>query len=353
MRPLFAIAALVPVLAAVSSGAQTAASISGHVADSSGQPIVHAHVVVTPAVKGGDGFTGSDGSFVLKVIAGQAAAVVHVTASGFRALDVPVGTQSRLVVTLTPAGPEETVTVSAYGAPLSAGDTPASTLIISRDSLNQTTGQALDDKLRQVAGFELFRRTSSLVSNPTSQGLSLRGLGSTAASRTLVLSDEDPLNDPYGGWIHWDEIPELAVQSVTIVRGGASDLYGSSAIGGVLDLTPVRPASNTLQLLSSYGSLNTFDEAALASGRLGKWSGLATGGLVRTDGYTLVAPQSRGAVDIPSNVDMQNGRVEVDKDFSESGSIFLRGNLLNEARSNGTPLTTNGTRLWRMESGAD
>jgi outer membrane cobalamin receptor len=130
----------------------------------------------------------------------------------------------------------------------------------------------------------------------------LRGLGSTAASRTLVLSDEDPLNDPYGGWIHWDEIPELAIQSITIVRGGASDLYGSSAIGGVVDVTAARPSGDTFALNTSYGSLHTLDEAALASVHRGPWSALATGGVLDTDGYTLVAPAVRGLVDVRSNL---------------------------------------------------
>src|SRR4051794_41877771 len=89
-----------------------------------------------------------------------------------------------------------------------------------------------------VCSSDLFRRSSSLVANPTSQGLSLRGLGSTAASRTLVLANEIPLNDAFGGWIYWDEMPELSVRDVTVVRGGASDLYGSSAIGGVIEIQP-------------------------------------------------------------------------------------------------------------------
>jgi outer membrane receptor protein involved in Fe transport len=321
--------------------------VTGQVTDTSGQPIVHARV--SAGAKAGAAFTDTSGRFVSSCPAGS---VMHITADGFHAIDVPV-TSPSLAVSLTPAGPEETVVVSAYGAPLIAADTPASTLVLSGENLSQTAGQALDDKLRQVAGFELFRRTSSLISNPTSQGISLRGLGSTAASRTLILSDEDPLNDPYGGWIHWDEIPELAVQSVTVVRGGASDLYGSSAIGGVIDLGTAKPAANTLELLSSYGSLNTFDDALLATGHRAKWSGLATGGVLITDGYTLIAPDLRGPVDIPSNVHAQNGRVEIDRSFLATGSAFVRVNLLNESRSNGTPLTPNATRLWRIESGAD
>jgi outer membrane receptor protein involved in Fe transport len=57
-------------------------------------------------------------------------------------------------------------------------------------------------------------------------------------------------------------------------------------------------------------------------------------------------------VDINSNVHAQNGRVLGERDWSE-GRAFLLGNVLNEARSNGTPLTSNGTRLWRYETGLD
>ena len=87
---------------------------------------------------------------------------------------------------------------------------------------------------------ELFRRSPSLVANPTSQGVSLRGLGSTSASRTLVTEDDVPLNDPLGGWIHWQEQPELAIhehragarrreRSVWIERNRRRDQRGSGA----------------------------------------------------------------------------------------------------------------------------
>ena len=104
--------------------------------------------------------------------------------------------------------------------------------------------------MREVPGVELFRRSSSLVANPTSAGISLRGLGSTSASRTLVTEDDVPQNDPLGGWIHWEEPPELATQNIEVVRGGASDLYGSSAIGGLISIMPVRPTSNQAELTS-------------------------------------------------------------------------------------------------------
>jgi outer membrane receptor protein involved in Fe transport len=243
--------------------------------------------------------------------------------------------------------------VTAYRAPLAQQASPASTRVLSAEELTEASSPVLDNKLRLVPGVELFRRSSSLVANPTSQGLSLRGLGSTAASRTLVVAEDVPLNDPYGGWIHWNELPELSLNSVEVVRGGASDLYGSSAIGGVVNMMLERPELNSVRFTSSYGGENTSDNSVLASTVRGRWSGLASGGILRTDGYTLIAPAARGPVDVPSNVHFQNGLLEVERKLPASGRLFLRGSALNEARSNGTPLQTNATRLWRYSLGGD
>jgi outer membrane receptor protein involved in Fe transport len=223
--------------------------------------------------------------------------------------------------------------------------------------LQQAATPALDGKLREVPGFQLFRRSSSLVANPTTEGISLRGLGSTAASRSLVVFDDVPLNDPYGGWVHWEELPELTVRSVEVVRGGASDLYGSSAIGGVISVVPVRPQAAGLQVITSGGSESTLDDGALATGQRGAWSGMASGGLLATDGYTLVAPALRGPIDQPSNVHAQNGLAEGERALPESGGtagrIFARSNVLTEIRHNGTADQWNATRLWRGAAGAD
>ena len=94
----------------------------------------------------------------------------------------------------------------------------------------------LDDALKMVPGFTLFRRTSSRVSNPTAQGVTLRGLGGTGASRSLVLTDGVPLNDAFGGWVYWDKVPQVAIDRVEVLRGSGSDLYGADAVGGVVQI---------------------------------------------------------------------------------------------------------------------
>src|ERR1051326_4641075 len=65
-------------------------------------------------------------------------------------------------------------------------EAPASIVEIGRPQLQQLPGENLDDRLRYVPGFSMFRRSSSLAANPTTQGISLRGLGSSAASRTQI-----------------------------------------------------------------------------------------------------------------------------------------------------------------------
>ena len=131
---------------------------------------------------------------------------VTVSAPGFASQSLTL--TAPVTVRLQPSSSAEEITVTAYRAPLGDLESPATTRVLSQQALATTAGITLDDQLRQLPGVELFRRSPSLVANPTSQGISLRGLGSTSASRTLVTEDDVPLNDPLGGWIHWQEQPD-------------------------------------------------------------------------------------------------------------------------------------------------
>ncbi len=341
-----------PRQSAAAAAGQTSAQLPGQIPDQvldpAGSPISGARIL-DPSGK----LLGlTDNSGRLAVPCGSPCPTslpVTVQATGFattRAL-----WQSTSPVTLRLSN-QDAVTVTAYRTPLGSLESPVSTRLLSATDLQQVAPITLDGQLRQVAGVETFRRSSSLVANPSSQGLSLRGLGSTSASRTLVTQDDVPLNDAFGGWIHWQELPELSIRSLELVRGGASDLYGSSAIGGVVNVLPLRPTSNLFQLHSSFGSLNTYDDSMLFSGHRGHWGALATGGTLGTDGFIQTTPASRGSVDINSNVHSQNGLFLLDR---SQGSLrtFARFSGFNEARSNGTPLQTNGTRLWRYSLGSD
>ncbi len=86
-------------------------------------------------------------------------------------------------------------------------DVAANVTVYTKEDIEKSAAQTVDDFLRQLPGFSLFRRSSSLVAHPTTQGVSRRGIGPSGVSRTLVLLDGVPLNDPFGGWVYWSKVP--------------------------------------------------------------------------------------------------------------------------------------------------
>ena len=325
--------------------AQTQVSLTLTVDDPSGAPIAGA-TVQKPA---GHllGRTNAEGRLTFTC---ELPCRIRVDAEGFTGSFFEL--TSSTTVHLEHLSVSEKVTVTAYRTPLGELQSPVTTRSLDTTALSTTAAVTLDDQVRQLPGVEMFRRSSSLVANPTSQGISVRGLGSTSASRTLVTQDDVPLNDPIGGWIHWEEQPELAIQSAELVRGGASDLYGSSAIGGVLNMITARPTTDSIELRSSYGGEGTYDSSALAETKRGPWGLLAAGGALGTDGFIQESPAQRGPIDSASNVHSQNGILVADHTRGPL-RLFMRGSGLNEARANGTPFQANGTRLWRYATGAD
>ena len=334
-------------LAALPLAAQGTAAKEVCVRDGAGLPVLGA------AVQAGGGarlLTDASGCVAVPLSRSFTGPItLRITRRGFAPdlRQIAAGSGAVETVVLRPAAVDEQVEVIDARAPLEGDAATTDTLLLTRRRLAEAPGVTLDDRLREVAGFQLFRRTGSLVANPTIQGTSLRGLGSTAASRTLVLSDQVPLLDPFGGWVHWNEIPQLAIERVELTRGGASNLYGSSAIGGVIDLVPVTPGRTSYALDLAGGSQATSSLNGLGTLGSGPWHGLAAASVVHSAGYILTAPAQRGLVDTASNVHSESGRLELRRDLRSAASAFLRGNLLNEARGNGTPDQRNATRLWR------
>ena len=93
----------------------------------------------------------------------------------------------------------ETVVVGSHSMPMLTP--PAAVTTLNREVLDFAPAATLDDALRSVPGFSLFRRSSARVANPTTQGVTLRGLAASGSSRALALGDGLPLNDPVGGWV--------------------------------------------------------------------------------------------------------------------------------------------------------
>jgi outer membrane receptor protein involved in Fe transport len=242
----------------------------------------------------------------------------------------------------------DTITVTATRTETRLADTPASVVVLSREALDSTPAATVDDALRQVPGFALFRRTGSRVANPTSQGVSLRGIGASGASRALVVDDGIPLNDPFGGWVYWGRIPHAALERVEVLRGGASDLYGSTAMGGVVQFIRKRSTVPSVFIDASAGSQSTGALSVFGATAREGWGSSAALDLLDSAGYILVDPAQRGAVDRRADGRHAAGDATIEHDGG-----FVRGSFYSESRNNGTPLQTNDTTIRQLAAGAN
>ena len=347
-------------LAAPLCGAQlpgAAGRIEGMVRDSSGASLPGALVEVRAGAFSASAVSDSGGAFAFENVPGEAGTVL-VSAKGFQKIEQTwnrAGGQAvvRLQIVLTPATVSQQVQVTAYRASTLVSDLPLSDVQLTREDLQDTPALELDDDLRQVPGFSLYRRSSSRTANPTTQGVSLRGLGANGASRALVLEDGFPLNDPFGGWVYWDRVPAEAISDVEISQEGGSSLYGSDALGGVVQFVsrPTQPGGISLD--TSYGNQNTPDLSLWAGGQKGKWESSFGGGVFNTDGYILTPEAQRGTVDVRAGSRDGNADLMVGRKIGEQSEIFARGWYLDETRGNGTPLQRNDTKLGQGALGAN
>ena len=315
------------------------------VLDAQGLPIVGAQVTATlPAANLRRVATSSNEYFTLDRLA-PGVYTVRVSASGFQFQDVSVDVTTQLSqsveVRLKPSGITEQLTVTATRSEQRVADVPASINVVSSEQIEQSPAVVADDVLRQVPTFSLFRRTSSIASHPTAQGVSLRGVGPSGVSRTLVLLDQVPFNDPFGGWVYWTRVPLMDTERIEIVDGATSSLYGNYAMGGVINIVTNRPEPRTIIFKPQYGNRNTPKFDLFASDVWGKLGVAFNATTFGTDGYTIVAPEERGPIDVDANVEYRTANVKLDYNPTDRINVFFRGGVFDENRENGktTPNT--------------
>ena len=340
-----------PALAQNNSGL----TVEGVVVDSNGAPIVEAHVQLASTTGSiAATSTRTDGSFQLHTDSHEPLTLI-VSAAGFAKHEqqLTATSQTALQIVLMPAVVSAKVTIAATRVETRMNETASSVVIVDRSKLNTTAAVTLDDALRQVPGFSLFRRSGSRTANPTSQGVSLRGIGASGASRALVLSDGVPLNDPFGGWVYWDRVPRESISTVEVVQGGASHLYGSTALSGLIDVSTKSPTTNHVSLSASYGNEFTPNGSLFMSGTHHGWSGSLATEIFRTDGYILVPETQRGLVDTAAASRDAVMNLRVERKLTQAARLFGTASFFGESRKNGTPLQTNRTHLRQFVFGGE
>ena len=178
----------------------------------------------------------------------------------------------RLLITLVvacafPAQAQEVVelektVVTATRTEKAVKDAPASVTIITREEIEATSARYVDDLLRDIVGVDV-KRPRGISSSCTH--IRLRGFSHPRG--TLILRDGMPINRIACGGGKHNEIPVELIERIEVVRGINSSLYGTSAMGGVINIITKKPDKELKATAEgSYGTFNTWNTGVTLSG---------------------------------------------------------------------------------------
>lgn len=201
----------------------------------------------------------------------------------------------------------------------------------------------IDRLLAREPSFSLFRRQSSLFGNPTSAGVSLRQSGASAASRSLVLFDGIPQNDPFGGWVNWARYDESLLGGVSIDFSENASLWGNLAAAGTVRLRSREIEENGGQVRLTAGSHGLRSGAGSYDLVEDDWRFRVALFSLEQEGFYALPRLQRGAID--RRLDLEARGAEVLGQWeSESGlRAESRLSFFEEERGNGTALSRNET----------
>lgn len=160
-------------------------------------------------------------------------------------------------------------------------DASAQVTVVTAGDIARSGKTSVVEVLENVAGVS-FRSYST----EAQAQVSMRGFGENSFGRVLVLVDGRKLNDPDMTGINWQSIQLASIERIEILDGPSAVLYGSGAVGGVINIITKESAKGlTAEATLSYGSFDT--RRALISGGYGTdtMGLLVSADMYRTDGF--------------------------------------------------------------------
>jgi outer membrane receptor protein involved in Fe transport len=241
--------------------------------------------------------------------------------------------------------PLDELVVTATRTETRVRDVPVNVTVVTRDQILRSPANNLQDLLQEIPGFGLGRESRGASAHPSWQPVGLRGLVGSGTSRALVLVDGVPLNDPFFGWVRWSHVPLEMIERVEVVRGGGSMMWGSGALGGVINIITRRPSETALSLGLQGGSLQTIQADGVGAIRTGRMGVLLSGEYFDSDGYIMTREDQRGEVDVPnaSQTLTFNGKVEFEA--SPAVRLHVQGGYLDQEKLHTTELQPNTTEV--------
>jgi len=236
---------------------------------------------------------------------------------------------------------EPEIVVTGRGLEAGLGEDAYDVTEIGRDRLDHSASARLEDVLRDVPGFQQFRRSDARTANPTSQGATLRALGGNASSRALLILDGVPQTDPFGGWIPWPAYDPRRLGRIRVVRGGGSGADGPGALAGTIELDSAALAPSAA---FAYGSRDSFDAFAGVGAHLGDGFVSLAGSHASGDGFVPVVARQRGPADRVSPYEQSSLAARAVAPLSATTELQANLSAFTDRRERGTAFSDISTR---------
>ena len=195
--------------------------------------------------------------------------------------------------------------VTATRVPIPPEQSGSAITVITADELEQRQIRSVADALRDVPGVTVSRSGNFGALTE----IYLRG---AETNQTLVLIDGVEVNNPDGGAFDFNSLLDLEIERIEVLRGPQSVLWGSSAVGGVVNIitkSAERPLQGSARI--EGGSFNTWQTSGSIGGRGDGYDALLSGAWLRTDGW------SAGSA----------WRGNSEEDGARIGALLFKGNL--------------------------
>lgn len=222
---------------------------------------------------------------------------------------------------------------------------PMSISIINRDAIENRYEQSLLPILNELVP-SFFSTSRGVLGYGVSTGsagaMSLRGVGGTPTAGLLVLIDGHPQFMGLMGHPIADAYQSVLAEKVEVLRGSASVLYGSNAMGGVVNIVTQKQEEDGIRnnFRLSYGSYNTLMTEGVSRVRKGKFNGIASASYNRTDGHRL-----------DQYFEQYSGYLKLGYDINDRWKTFADANLTQFKASNpgqiNIPVFDNDSRITR------
>jgi iron complex outermembrane receptor protein len=205
--------------------------------------------------------SGADGSFLFELVP-EGSHTLEARMLGYKPRTVQVEVTDGSWVNVSFALEEEIidageVIVTANRGSSRIADVPARVTLISSAAIGSRPVTTVDEMLSTVPGLNVSR-SFGIFSHKSS--VTMRGLSGNEQARVLVMIDGVPVNKSDGGSVNWNLLDPAMVDRIEVVKGPASSMYGSNAMGGAINVITRRPEGGLSGRVSAgYGTYNTFN----------------------------------------------------------------------------------------------